>query len=304
MRYGYYTPEERWLRIVVVILVIIVLVLGIVIANQCSNHRDDSSGGIYPGVNDSEWEVEPYFPPIPKKEVRNTLRSLDSALSSPRTIVIQKEQRYEDCFLQQYPELKMAKDKNLGGAKLLGETCADAHGNCKSRSPNDDPYFQCPPLDDLGIGVDDSESGLPNRIDKGEVAADVSAIDNHGEWSLWYVIFGLNITIENLTGSEMDVVIRQGLLLETIGDDVQNIVVRKTVTAHLRAYEKQTVRVTAFCASHHRSSPVGYPARITPFYLMAESAVFNSQESVWQWQENRYALLRNSKTDSALIQGR
>lgn len=286
MGYGYYTPEERWWRIVVVILAIAALVVGIVAISKCSNSSHDEYSFLYP--DDSKYEEAPDNPngdTIPVK-ITTLRESLNTVLNTSQIISTPTDERFEDIFLRLYPELDK-RDRNLGGAKLLGETCADAHGIYKSRSPRDGSCHW-PKPGDVGIDVDDSDDGLPNRMDKGDVNAEVSPIDNHGEWSLWYTIFGVSITIENRTGAEIDVVIRQGLLLETLGDDVQNIVVRKTVTVRLRAYEKQTVRVTAYCASHHRTSPVGYTARITPFYLMAESSVFDSQESVWQWQETIY----------------
>jgi hypothetical protein len=292
MGYGYYTPEERWWRIVFVILAIAALVVGIVAVSKCSNSSHDEYSSLY--QDESEYEEDPYnldwdTEPVEKPTLRE---SLNRVLNTSQIISTPTNERYEDIFLRLFPELDK-RDRNLGGAKLLGETCADAHGIFKSKSTRDGTC-RWPKPGDLGIGVDDSKDGLPSRMDKGDVDADVSPIDDHGEWSLWYIIFGLSITIENLTGVEMDVVIRQGLLLETLGDDVQNIVIRKAVIVHLKAYEKQTVRVTAYCASRHRTSPVGYTARITPFYLMAKSSVFNSQESVWQWQENRYKRIRSN----------
>ena len=282
MGYGYYTPEERLLRIAVVVLAIAVIVLGIVAINRCSNTSQDDYSSLYPIYDDDD--IDDDIIPVVQPSLQE---SLSRVMDEPQTINIQSNERYEDCFLRIYPELNR-RDKKLGGAKLLGETCADAHGDYKSRSTKD-KTCRWPKPKDVGIGLDDSEDGIPGRIDRGEVSVDVSSVDSHGESSWWYVIFGLSITIENLTNVEMDVIIRQGLLLETLGDDVQNIVVRRTVIVHLRAYETQTVRVTAYCASHHRTSPLGYTARITPFYLMAESSVFDSQEAVWQWQEDWYA---------------
>ena len=294
MGYGYHTPEERLQRFTIVILAIATIVLGIVAISNCSNNSHNEVSPLYPDDPDDEettnWDTVINEPIIEEPPLRE---SLDRVMNTPQTISIQPGDRYEDIFWQIYPELDK-RDKKLGGAKLLGETCADAHGNYKSRSTRDETCY-CPRTCDLGIGVENSDDGLPNRMNKGEVATDVSPIDSHGEWSLWYAIFGLSITIENLTGTEMDVVIRQGLLLETLGDDVQNIVIRKTVTVHLQAFDKQTVRVTALCASHHRSSPVGFTARITPFYLMAEPNVFDSQEALWQWQEDLYAPINGGK---------
>lgn len=285
----YYTDRERILRIVVIVLAIAVIVLGVVALKNCS--RNDGSGSppwwesYYPGDDEPE---EPEPPTVQEPSLSD---ELEHVMDQPLTVFVEEGERYEDCFSRYYPEFEKLKEKRLGGAKLLGETCADAHRDYKSRSTSERTCQWSRP-EDMGIGLDDSEESLPNRINNGDVIAEVSPIDNQGGVSGWYSIFGLYITIENLTGMEMDVVIRQGLLLETLGNDVQNIVIRKTVTVHLRAYEKQTVRVTAYCASHHRTSPVGYTARITPFYLMAEESVFYSQESVWQWQEEWYANIR------------
>lgn len=290
MGYGYYTDRERILRIVVILLAIAVIILGVLALKNCSRNSGESESPPwwenYYTEDDESEEPEPptvQEPPLSDK--------LEHVMDQPLTVFVDEGESYEDCFSRYYPELEKLKEKGLGGAKLLGETCADAHRDYKSRSTSE-RTCQWPRPEDVGIGLDDSEESLPNRINNGDVIATVSPIDNEGGVSGWYSIFGLYITIENLTGMEMDVVIRQGLLLETLGNDVQNIVIRKTVTVHLSAYEKQTVRVTAYCASHHRTSPVGYTARITPFYLMAEESVFYSQESVWQWQEEWYANIR------------
>ena len=286
----YYTDRERILRILVIVLAIAVIVLGVLTMKNCS--RNSGKSGSPPWwetyYSEDEETEEPEAPTIQEPSLSD---ELEHVMKQSLTVFVDEGDSYEDCFLRYYPELGKLKDKGLGGAKLLGETCADAHRDYKSRSTSE-RTCQWPRPGDMGIGLDDSDDGLPNRMNNGDVIATVSPIDNEGGVSGWYSIFGLYITIENLTGMEMDVVIRQGLLLETLGNDVQNIVIRKTVTVHLSAYEKQTVRVTAYCASHHRTSPTGYTARITPFYLMAEESVFYSQESLWQWQEEWYESLR------------
>lgn len=296
---SYYTPEERRFRIIAVILAIAAIIIALVAINQCSG----STTGEEPGS-----ELYPLYDEDPIVDVDNgtdtSLRTVQNITNrvaqTPIYVQVQAGERYEDCFYRQYPELGRLKDKGMGGAKLLGETCADANGDNKSTS-DDDEIINGPELDKLGIGVDDSDDGLPNRINNGDVLARPTPIDARGGISGWYNTFSLYIEIENLTSREIDVVIRRGLLLETIGDDVQNLVIRETVSIHLTAYEKQTVRVFAYCASHHRSSPVGYPIRITPFYLMAEESAYYSQMSIWEWQEMKYASWnRQSKMDTLL----
>lgn len=215
---------------------------------------------------------------------------------------VQSGGRYEEYLLRQYPELEKLNNHGLGGAKLLGEVFADANGNYKSTSPSDDTITGLE-LEKIGIGVDNSEDGLPSLINNGEVSAKPSPINNDGGTSGFYNIFALDIELENLTRNEKKVEIRQGLLLETNGDDVQNIVIIKTVSIHLKSHEKQTVRVLAYCASHHRSSPVGHPVRITPFYLMAEESIFLSQTSIWNWQETMYSSWRHKPTISNTVFG-
>ena len=296
----YYIDREQKLRILVIVLAIAVVILGVLALKNCSH--DNGSGAppwwetYYPGDDEQEEpdKEEPEPPAVQKPSLSD---ELGHVMEQPLTVFMDEDESYEDCFLRYYPEFEKLKEKGLGGAKLLGETCADAHRDYKSKSTSE-RKCKWPRPEDIGIGLDDSDEGLPGRINNGDVDADVSPIDNSGGISGWYSIFGLYITIENLKGIEMDVVIRQGLLLETLGNDVQNITIRKTMTVHLKAYEKQTVRVTAYCASHHRSSPVGHTARITPFYLMAEESVFYSQESVWQWQEEWYENLEMGQYQS------
>lgn len=220
----------------------------------------------------------------------------------PIYFIVQSGGRYEEYLLRQYPELEKLNNHGLGGAKLLGEVFADAYGNHKSTSASDDTITG-PKLEKIGIGVDDSDDGLPNQINNGEVSAKPSPISTGGGSSGCYNIFDLNIELENLTRNEKKVEIRQGLLLETNGDDVQNIVILKNVSIYLKAHEKQTVRVLAYCASHHRSSPKGYPVRITPFYLMAEESAFLSQTSIWNWQETMYSSWRHKPTINNTVFG-
>lgn len=296
---GYYNYGERRQRLIIIILSILVMVLGIFALRNCSPQQKSSNNSGWWQFYSEEEEPEENEPEISKKEPIPSAPSLPECLFSvmnvPTTINIQEGESFEECFLRYYPELGKLTEKGLGGPKLLGEICADAHRQYKSKSRSSLTCSWPRPTDDLGIGIVDSDDDLPNRINEDDVKAEVSPIDDKGGgW--FYTIFGLYVTIENLRGWEMDVTIRQGLLLETIGDDVQNIVVRESVSLHLKAYEKQTVRITAYCASHHRSSPVGYPARITPFYLMAESSVFQSQTTIWEWQEEWYANLQRRRS--------
>lgn len=291
----YYIDREQKLRIVVIILAIAVVILGVLALRNCSRNDGPVSPPwweTYYSEDDEQEEQDVEEPETLEVQEASLSDELEHVMDQPLTLFVDEGESYEDCFLRYYPELGKLKEKGLGGAKLLGETCADAHRDYKSKSVRE-RTCRWPRPEDMGIGLEDSDEGLPNRVNNEDVDVEVSPIDNQGGISGWYSIFGLFITIENMTSMEMDVVIRQGLLLETIGNDVQNIVIRKTVTVHLSAYEKQTVRVTAYCASHHRTSPVGYTPRITPFYLMAEESVFYSQESVWQWQEEWYESMTN-----------
>lgn len=288
---NYSSGSRQSLSLIVIVSIVLVIICFIGI-NRCSCSGDTEQK---PSQRVSVWgkgngdthigtdEEQP-------NEIRPSLQeSLERVMNEPQLSTIHANERYEDHFRILFPELDGAKE-GLGGAKLLGETCADAYGNNQSRSKIDVTCRWPQPID-LGIYVDGSEDALPNRINNGEVEVKVSEIDDRGviDYFMSYAIFGLYFTILNQTNRDINVTIRQGLLLETIGDDIQNIVVRKTVTARLMAYEEQTVRITAYCASHHRGSPVGHMVRITPFYLMASESVFRTQESLWQWQEDRYA---------------
>lgn len=302
---SYYTPEERRFRIIAVILAVAAIIVALVAINQCSGGTTGGESGsdLYSVFDD---EPDPIVDPSNDDDIslraRKSVREITNQVTqTPIYVPVQAGERYEDCYIRQYPELERLKDKGMGGAKLLGEICADANGDNKSTSDNDG-IINGPELDRIGISVDDSDDGLPNRINNGDVAAKPSPIDSRGGISGWYNTFSLYIEIENLTSREINVVIRRGLLLETIGDNVQNIVVRKTVSVRLKAFEKQTVRVFAYCASRHRSSPEGYHVRITPFYLMAEESAYYSQTSIWEWQEKMYASWkRQTVTDSIQV---
>lgn len=289
MGYGYYTPEERRLRWLVGILLVAVVVLSVVLVSRCDNRTQEEEVSWYDWEDDDEdgkGQNENEKAPLPYQSASTSLRgNLERVMNSNGVMRTNPGEKYEEWVLRNYPELNPDNHNGLGGAKLLGEMNADANGKKKSASPNGDETPWRPPQD-LGLDIDDSPNGLPSRIRNREVKATPSPVRVAGFLSGY---FYLDILIENLSGIELDVVIRRGLLLESLGYNVQNIVVKESVMVRLRAYERRTVRLTAYCASQYRSDPSGYSIRITPFMLTAESSVFRSQTAVWDWQRNIYA---------------
>ena len=269
------------------LLLIVGMVLVIVSTGQCSNGQSDQDFTWY-DIDSTEYD-EYDGEPIQQPNYLQLRSQLVRDLSNSTSVRVTKGESYADALRRVVPALILLNDNGLSGSKLLGDMNADADKNYRSTSPNDRD-FPIKSLGDLGVGVDDSPDGLPSRIANDEVKATPSRINVEG---LLRVYFKVIITIQNLSGYDLDVKIRRGLLLEAVNGNVQNIVVKESISVHLRAYESVKVTVTAYCASQHRGSPVGSKVRITPFYLNASSTVFSSQESLWQWQNNRYASLKN-----------
>lgn len=286
MSYYYYSPQQRLLRWLVALLVIAVVVLGVISISQCSNNQTDEDFTWY-DWDDTTYDEDPL--PIPQPPQYPKLRSqLASDLSNSASVSVYPGESFRDALRRCRPVLSQLDDEGLGGSKLLGEMNADANGNKRSSSPGGED-LPIRSLDDLGVGVDNSDDGLPARMANDEVKATPSRVRAEG---ILFPHFVVVITIQNLKGYELDVSIRQGLLLEAVNAYVQNIVVKESITVTLRAYESKSVVVTAYCASQFRESPVGSEVRITPFYLYASSSVYASQESLWRWQSDRYAVYR------------
>ena len=283
----YYTPQQRLVRWLVALFLIAVVVFVIVSTNQGSNNQPEQDFTWYDSIDTFYEDPLPSPQPSQYSQIRE---QLNDDLSNRASVRVAPGESFSDALRRCRPVLKQLDDNDLSGSKLLGDMNADANGNKRSSSPEGED-LPIRSLDDLGVGVDNSDNGLPARISNDEVRAIPSRIKSEG---LFFVYFKVVITIENLKGYELDVSIRQGLLLEAVNGNVQNIVVKESVLVHLRAYESTQVTVTAYCASQYRSSPVGSQVRITPFYLKASSSEFSSQESLWQWQRTRYAFLRNN----------
>lgn len=220
---------------------------------------------------------------------RNIGRTLSSITEAPINVSIRSNERFGDCFAKSFPKLARL-HKDIGGAKLLGEIFADANNKHMSKC-DENADFSCPPLSALGLSIDDSECGITNKIYNNAIKVEVSPVESHGYFSGYFTV---DVWIENQTDKEQEVIIRQGLLIETLGDDVQNLVVKKTEIARVAGHEKQMIRVSAYCASKHRGSPTGYRVRFTPFYLFAESSNYYSNDSIWKWQESKYEEYRRN----------
>ena len=210
----------------------------------------------------------------------------------PISLFVPKGTSLEDALLRSQPQLSQVKSlEGVGGAKLIAEMSADAAGIPYSRDNGQDRIIKIQPMHILKIHIDTIPPCIFSRIMKKEVILRSCVINSTP--SIFDEHFDVNIVLTNNTGIPLDVTIRQGTMIESETENVQNIVVTKHYNVSLPPLQTSSMSVLAYCAAHHRSSPSGRRGRITPYVLNAPSSVYNTQQAVWDYIE---APARNKMT--------
>lgn len=217
----------------------------------------------------------------------------------PTSLFVPKGTTLEDALLQSQPQLSQVKSlEGVGGAKLIAEMSADAVGISDSRNNGQDRIIKIQPMHILKIHIDTIPPCIFSRIMKKEIILRSCVINSTP--SIFDEFFEVNIAMTNNTGIPLDVIIRQGTMIESERENVQNIVVTKQYKVSLPPLQTSSLSVLAYCAAHRRSNPSGCRGRITPYVLNAPCSVYNTQQAVWDYIE---APARNKMTFCAWGQG-
>lgn len=199
---------------------------------------------------------------------------------SPQIINIPEQTAIGQAVYNTYPNLRRCYDySNTGGTKLIGEMSADKAGYNYS-------YYSYPislpilSLQQLHLGFISSGYNIICQVILGNIEIESARIINGYN--------GMNISVEvvNKTNSYQTIIFEQGQMIEVIEPHVQNVVISSMTEVQLTPKGHWSFTLPVFCAAHHRISPIGYPARITPYVIKTTSNNFLSQQQIWSVLES------------------
>lgn len=219
--------------------------------------------------------------------------SVSPSFHGTKTVSSDYQTRLADIGQEVYPELIPIENDIIGGIKLCSEMSADRNGNFRSTTQGDKPttFYSYEQMGLILLDVSDCD-GIPDivsRVIHGDVSVDIGTVCNNPD-AFWgdSPSFQLPITITNNRPEDIDVDIPQGSMLEAENDNVQNIVVAKSVSTKLSPSETKTVTVKAMCAARRRGDPVRSKVKLTPFRLNAPSWSYQTKQQLWDWIESSH----------------
>ncbi|MCQ2272208.1 MAG: hypothetical protein MJZ72_05415 [Bacteroidales bacterium] len=170
---------------------------------------------------------------------------------------------------------------NVGGVKLIGEMCADRAGYNYS-------LYTYPitlkilSLSQLHLRYVSSYCNVICKVLDGHVKIEsAKIISRSGGEGLC-----VEVEVKNISQIYQEVEFEQGQLIEVNELHAQNVVITSNAKAQLNPNEVWQFSLPALCAAHHRNSPKGFGARITPYVLDAPAKTFQSQQKVWDVLES------------------
>lgn len=198
---------------------------------------------------------------------------------SPQTIYIPEQTSIGQAISNTFPNMRRCYDfDNLGGIKLIGEMSADRAGYNYS-------YYSYPitlsilSLSQLHLGFISTSDNVVCQVLKKNVTIESATLTNS-------MGMALEILIHNLSDEYQNIAIAQGQMIEVSEYNVQNVVVASHSTTQIIPNGTLCCRIPVFCAAHHRSSPSGCLAKLTPYVMIAPSSTFRSQQRVWETLES------------------
>lgn len=212
----------------------------------------------------------------PDEENNSIIRQIYDIWSySPQPISIPEQTSIERAAYDLYPNMRGSyRYDNVGGIKLIGEMSADRAGYNYS-------YYTYPiafnilSLSQLHLEIISSPINIICLIVQRIVAIESAKVTS-GPNGLC-----VEIDVRNLTQMHQEVEFVQGQMIEVTEPHVQNVVVSSNTKAQLCPNGNSIFKLPVYCASHHRSSPSGSYARITPYVLIATTSTFQSQQNIW-----------------------
>lgn len=219
--------------------------------------------------------------------------SVSPSFHGTKTVSSGYQTHLADIGKEVYPELIPIESDVVGGIKLCAEMSADRNGNYRSNTPENKPttFYSYEQMGLILLDVPDCD-GIPNilaRVFSGDITVDMGTIGNNPD-AFWGEgpSFQVPITITNNRPEDIDVDIPQGTMLEAENDNVQNIVVAKSVSTKLSPSETKTVTVKAMCAARRRGDPTRSKVKLTPFRLNAPSWSYQTKQQLWDWIESNH----------------
>ena len=219
--------------------------------------------------------------------------SISPSFHGTKTVNSGYQTHLADIGKEVYPELIPIESDVVGGIKLCAEMSADRNGNYRSNTPENNPttFYSYEQMGLILLDVPDCD-GIPNilaRVFSGDITVDMGTIGNNPD-AFWGEgpSFQVPITITNNRPEDIDVDISQGTMLEAENDNVQNIVVAKSVSTKLSPSETKTVTVKAMCAARRRGDPTRSKVKLTPFRLNAPSWSYQTKQQLWDWIESNH----------------
>ena len=199
---------------------------------------------------------------------------------SPQTIDIPAQTTMGQAVYNTFPNFRRCYDYSYtGGTKLIGEMSADRAGYNYS-------FYSYPislqilSLSQLHLGFVASQYNIICQIILGNIEIDATQIISG------YNGMRIEIKVVNKTDSYQNVIFEQGQMIEVAEHHVQNVVLSSKAEAQLTPKGSWSFTLPVFCAAHHRNSPTGYSARLTPYVMNAPSNTFQSQQRIWNVLES------------------
>lgn len=254
---------------------VITFVCGIVLLGGCAKKKPFQIPR-YEIASEDNYEVT--------KEVNEEHEEIESnplydQRYSPQTVYVAAGQDFRDALYASQPEIRSHEElNNVGGAKLIAEMSADNAG-INTSAYNTDCLLSIRPLHELKLTIDNDPSAIYNRIYSGDIALNSCYIGSN--------LFGLQVkfSLRNQTSEEIEVIIPLGQMIESMRNDVQNVVISQEKTITLQPYEVAHFSVPALCAAKMRGGPSGSAARVTPYVMNAPSYVYSHQDDIWNFQK-------------------
>lgn len=219
--------------------------------------------------------------------------SVSPSFHGTKTVTSDYQTRLADLGREVYPELIPIENDIIGGIKLCSEMSADRNGNFRSTTQGEKPttFYSYEQMGLILLDVSDCD-GVPDivsRVIHGDVSVEIGTVCNNPD-VFWGEgpSFQVPITITNNRPEDIDVEVPQGSMLEAENENVQNIVVAKSVSTKLSPSETKTVTVKAMCAARRRGDPVRSKVKLTPFRLNAPSWAYQSKQQLWDWIESNH----------------
>lgn len=199
-------------------------------------------------------------------------------------IHVPAETSIQEAVYRANPDIQRHERKyGVGGAKVLGETCADAQGIHDSWC-YDDITINILPLYQIKFVKVEQPNYIYNLICNNYLTFISCEIEESYTYSSTFLV---SIDVYNPTDKPVEVEVPNGSIIEAVDEGVQNVVVSKGTKVLVHPRQTETIQVGAECAAKQRSGPSGSKGRVTPYALTSPSGNSYTKQNVWIHQASR-----------------